>query len=83
MSGTELDHHQSKVVNDINLKIAVNTQSQNSCCSSQYTSDTDRRVDDRPPWVCLPPLIYTQLITGLIHLNLNGGSSRLQPRLKV
>ena len=31
MAGTELDHHQSKVVNDINLKIAVNTQSQNSC----------------------------------------------------
>ena len=29
MAGTELDQHQSKVVNDINLKIAVNTQSQN------------------------------------------------------
>ena len=27
--------------------------------------------------------IYTQLITGLIHWNLNGGSSSLQPRLKV
>ena len=29
MAGTELDQHQYKVVNDINLKIAVNTQSQN------------------------------------------------------
>ena len=27
--------------------------------------------------------IYSQLITGLIHWNLNGGSSSLQPRLKV
>ena len=27
--------------------------------------------------------IYTQLITGLIHWNLNWGSSSLQPRLKV
>ena len=65
MAGTELDQQQSKVVNDINLKIAVNTQSHNSSRSSQYTGDTDRitrylrvyrRVDGRPPWACLPPL---------------------------
>ena len=29
MAGTELDQHQSKVVNGINLKITVNTQYQN------------------------------------------------------
>jgi len=46
MAGTELDQQQSKVVNDINLKIAVNTQSHNSSRSSQYTG----------PWACLPPL---------------------------
>ena len=81
------------IMNDINLVIVVNLQSQNTQldnpnilviptgslgiweCTEGSMADCHGLVSH--PW------IYTQHLTGLIHWNLNGGSSSLQPRLKV